>query len=163
MDKGIANFEIQPGNILKIFPKKESLNLSKLWMDVFCKNKQGANTKAYLWHIFCCDRYPHLSGGEAVKEYKQQQAPEYIVLANNCKFAVLTDLLPEYCNMTDYYIFPPNLAWTMAFTHEDGYLDGPYFAEHPNYKALNRDNLECIETRLRKDKEIERAKQNGWL
>ena len=33
----------------------------------------------------------------------------------------------------------------MAFTHEDGYLDGPYFAVHPNYQKLNKDNLEHIQ------------------
>lgn len=159
MDKAIANIEVKPGKVLKIFSRKESIDLSKIWMDVFCKNKQGANTKAYLWHIFCCNKYPHLSGDEAVNEYKKQLAPEYIVLANNCKFAVLTDLLPDDCNLSDYYIFPPNLAWTMAFTHEDGYLDGPYFAVHPNYHKLNLE----IKKQIQKNKDIENARENGWL
>lgn len=62
----------------------------------------------------------------------------------------------------DYCVFPANLAWTMAFTHEDGWL-GPYFAKHPDYSKLIAQEAELHSIRQRKNREIKRAKQNGWL
>jgi hypothetical protein len=49
------------------------------------------------------------------------------------------------------------MAWTMAFTHEDGWL-GPYFARHASYQNLNAENLAMI----RKAKKAEEARLKGW-
>ena len=35
--------------------------------------------------------------------------------------------LEQGADEADAYVFPPDLAWTMVFTHEDGWL-GPYFS-----------------------------------
>jgi hypothetical protein len=45
----------------------------------------------------------------------------------------------------------------MAFTHEDDWL-GPYFARHPHYDQLNRQNLQA----LRKAEQAAFAKLKGW-
>lgn len=58
----------------------------------------------------------------------------------------------------DFYVFPSNLAWTMAFTHEDGWL-GPYFARHRNFTELNKANLE----KIRKLHQAEAAHLKGWV
>jgi len=50
------------------------------------------------------------------------------------------------------------MAWTMAFTHEDGWL-GPYFAKHSQYSKLNQENIDQIA----KAQAIEQARQKGWL
>lgn len=83
-------------------------------------------------------------------------------MSNNDEPAFENDLLPEKVDLQDYYIFPRNLAWTMAFTHGDGCL-GPYFAEHRNYNKLNNQNIAEIEKRRKKQKEIEIAKNKGWM
>jgi len=82
---------------------------------------------------------------------------DYVVLSNDRQVVFITDQRPETCSLTDYYVFPPNLAWTMAFTHEDGWL-GPYFARHRNFEALDRENA----ARVRKEREAQAAKLRGW-
>lgn len=149
--------ECDPGKIIHVFTEQETHDFEQQWMNTFCKQKQGANTKAYKWHIFSSGKYPSISGHEAVEAYFQQEAPEYIVLSNDRALAIAMDMLPKRCDCSDYYVFPKNMAWTMAFTHEDGWL-GPYFARHPHYESLNKQNIEHI----RKNKEIEKARQRGW-
>ena len=48
----------------------------------------------------------------------------------------------------DCYIFPKNFAWSMAFTHEGGWL-GPYFSKHSDYDQLNKRNIESFNAKLR--------------
>lgn len=148
---------IQPGNVLRQFSQHETNALVDAWLEAFGADRHGANAKAYLWHIFSGARYPSLSGAEAISVYEQQIAPEYVVLANDRKLAFTTDVLPQESSLMDFYVFPPNLAWTMAFTHEAGWL-GPYFARHSKFTKLNEANLE----RVRKIHEAQAARQKGW-
>lgn len=149
--------EVQPGNILRVYEKEEVAEFRTKWMGTFARNKQGVGTNAYLWHIFSSGRYPSVSGEEALTNYRQQVACEYIVLCNERAIAFATDRLPERCSLRDYYVSPYNLAWTMAFTHEDGWL-GPYFARHGRYAELNEANM----ARLRKLKGMAAARVKGW-
>ena len=71
--------------------------------------------------------------------------------------ALVTDQKPTWCSAPDCYVFPRNLAWTMAFTHEDGWL-GPFFARHPDFERLQGDNLKG----LRKAQRAAAARQRGW-
>jgi hypothetical protein len=152
-----TGIEVKPGNILRQRSEEETASLVAQWLDVFGRDKQGVNAKAYLWHIFSGGRYPSVSGSDALTQYRKQSAPEYIVLSNDRKLAFATDVLPEECSLADCYVFPPNLAWTMAFTHEDGWL-GPYFACHGNFEELDEENR----NKLRKARETEKAKLKGW-
>lgn len=131
--------------------------LAEQWLQAFGANRRGVNSKAFLWHIFSGGRYPCLSGDEAIAEYELQVATEYVVLANDRKSAFVTDVRPKGSSLSDYYVFPPNMAWTMAFTHEDGWL-GPYFARHVDFGALNASNLQGV----RKLREAEIAREKGW-
>lgn len=153
---------ISPGRILRKFTEQEARQLTDRWIEVYAKNSQGTNLKAYLWHTFCSSSHPCISKRDAEQQYAQQVETEVIVLSNDRVSAVLTDTLPTKCNVPDYYVFPSNMAWTMAFTHEDGWL-GPYFAKHPNYETLALNNLARIKAQQRKISEIERAKREGWL
>jgi hypothetical protein len=43
-------------------------------------------------------------------------------------FEIVRRSLPDFENSgQDIYVWPNGLDWTMAFTHEDGWL-GPYFS-----------------------------------
>jgi hypothetical protein len=148
---------VQPGNVLRHFTPEETTALVARWLDAFGADRQGVNAKTYLWHVFSGARYPSLSGAEAIAEYEKQIAVEYVVLSNDRKTAFYTDALPKSSSLNDYYVFPPNLAWTMAFTHETGWL-GPYFARHVDFAALNQVNLEKI-VKLR---QAESARLKGW-
>ena len=148
---------VQPGRVLRQYTRDEVIALLAQWLDAFGSERHGVNTKAYLWHIFSSARYPSLSGTEAIEEYEKQIAPEYVVVSNDRETAFVTDVLPQSSSLADYYVFPINLAWTMAFTHEDGWL-GPYFARHGNFTTLNQLNLR----RVRKLREAQAARQRGW-
>jgi len=154
--------EIEPGKILRRFTEQEAIQWAEKWISVYAQDTSGANIKAYLWHTFSFDRYPSVCKHEAEESYKQQVATEIVVLSNSRRSGLLTDALPDNLNYMDYCVFPTNLAWTMAFTHEDGWY-GPYFAKHPNYKKLVAQEAEAQRTRDQKQKEVERAKQKGWL
>ena len=75
--------------------------------------------------------------------------------------ACVTGQRPEAYNLIDYYVCPPTLAWTMVFTHEDGWL-GPYFAVPPDYEALNKKNRKQVDDNERKRQEMARARSKGW-
>mgnify|MGYP001439648782 CR=1 FL=1 len=152
-----SEIQAQPKRISTQLSEPEVKELVERWLEIFGKDRQGANTKAYLWHVFSSDRYPSVSGTAALNEYRFQKACEYIVLSNDRDDAFTTEVLPEKCSFSDFYVFPPNLAWTMAFTHEDGWL-GPYFARHPDYVRLNQGNL----ARLQKAQEAAAARAKGW-
>jgi len=95
---------------------------------------------------------------KAIQAYLKQSAVAYFIMSNDHECVISTDIRPESCNLSDYYVFPENLAWTMAFTHEEGWM-GPYFAKHPDYEQLNKENLKKIE----KVKQIDLAKRKGWM
>jgi hypothetical protein len=140
------------------FKKDEVASLVQQWLDVFAKRRQGMNTKACMWHVFSGSRYPALEGEQARLEYLRQVCCEFVVLSNDRDAAFLTDTRPEDRPFADFYVFPPNLAWTMAFTHEEG-LFGPYFAQHPSYAELSQANI----ARVKKKEEMAHARSRGWL
>jgi len=150
--------DIEPGKILKIYDSSESKRIESEWMKVYCKNKTGLNTKAYKWHIFSGNGYPSLKGDEAQSAYESQACPNVVVMSNDGSSTVLSDSKPTNLNHQDIYVFPENLSWTMAFTHEEGWL-GPYFAKHPDYELLEQKNAQYIE----KLHQMEIAKRKGWM
>ena len=149
--------DIKPGKVLEILEKGKASLIAKKWESTYLKNKQGVNTRSYKWHIFSSGRYDALEGDAALDEYSKHIAAKYYVMSNEGD-VLLTDLLPQELNYKDVYVFPENLAWTMAFTHEEGWL-GPYFAKHRNYKKLEGEN----ELHRRKLAQKEIAKKNGWF
>lgn len=149
--------EVMPGKVLRELSPQESIQLVEAWLEIFGKDRLGTNSKAYLWHIFSANRYPCVSGAEARIQYEQQSAYEYIVVSNRRDSGFVTDQRPSQCYMRDWLVFPENFAWTMAFTHEDGWY-GPYFARHEKFTDLNGEN----QTKIRKVREAETARLKGW-
>jgi hypothetical protein len=157
-----CDLEVGPGRIIQKLSEEEVQKLTNQWMDIYARNTQKKILTTYLWHTFSSGSYPSVCRREAELLYTQQITNEVVVLSNNCLSALVTDALPKNCNLMDYFVFPTNLAWTIAFTHEDGWL-GPYFAKHPNYNALVLQEIERGRAIQRKAQEIARAKQEGWL
>ena len=144
-------------HVVQVCTEDEAVQWRRLWRDVYARQGRGAGLHRYLWHVFSAQRYAALNGEEADAAYAEHAAPEYVVLANDASAAVVSDTRPKRDQYLDVYVFQPNLAWTMAFTHEDGYL-GPYFATHPDYERLQGENLQ----RLDKRRQVENAKRRGW-
>jgi len=147
---------VRPGRVLRVLPEAEASALATAWTGVY--GRQGFNMKAYLWHVFSGGGCDCLRGKAALAAYATREAPEYLVLSNDRRFAIATDLRPDEIDLSDALVFPPNLAWTMAFTHEDGWLDGPFFATHPDVMRLDAATL----AQIRKRREIEAARAKGW-
>lgn len=131
------------------------------WVSNFCgisKNeKEDIHLDQYKWHAFSYEKYPSSNGKEALDLYYNHKALSYIVLPElqmySKEIAFITNILPDYECLdvtTDFYVFPKNMAWTMAFTHEQGWL-GPFFAKNKNYEKLNNKNNQAIN-----------AKYQGW-
>jgi hypothetical protein len=151
---------VAPDASVRHFTEAEAAALTAAWLDAFGADRddvKATGPKGFLWHIFCAGRYPCVEREEARSHYRLQRAAEYVVLLNDGRAAVATDALPLEVPLADYCVFPPNLAWTMAFTHEAP-LDGPYFARHARFDELSKSNLAL----LRKKQAAEAAKAKGW-
>lgn len=148
---------VTPGPVTRMLAKAEVVAEVARWLDCFGQDRFGAATRRYLWHVFSHERHPSVSGEEARAQYEQHEAVEYVVISNERDEGFITPARPTACSFRDALVFPQNLAWTMAFTHEDGWL-GPYFARSADYEALNAQNLQG----MRKAAERERARRKGW-
>jgi len=126
----------------------------KEWEDVFFPRNKAERDKLNLdqfrWHIFSGNAYPSLDGENAIKEYEQQVCREFYVIPersedeNEIPFKTRKAPPGRLVKLQrDVYVFPKNLAWTFAFTHEAGWL-GPYFAKNRNYDRLNGKNVDAF-------------------
>ncbi|WP_416762198.1 DUF4275 family protein [Roseateles sp. So40a] len=149
---------VRPGQVLRTLSEDAAAAMTKAWMQVYGRRGQGLNMKDFMWHVFSGGGYDCVSGQEALAAYATRQAAEYVVLSNDRRTVFVTDVRPDRAALSDYMVFPSNLAWTMAFTHEDGWL-GPYFAVHPDAARLEADILAGI----RKKQQIEAARAKGWI
>jgi hypothetical protein len=157
-----SDLEVGQAGILRRFTEQEARQLLGEWKDVYARNAEGAKIEAFLWHTFSSGAFPSVCKREAELRYAEQVAAEIVVLSNDRVSALLTDSLPIQCSVSDYLVFPKNLAWSMAFTHEDGWL-GPYFAKHARYDSLVAENIRRSRDMHRKAREAERAHREGWL
>lgn len=83
------------------------------------------------WHVFSFAHAPALNGEPALEAYLAEHPAEFVVCPESDRFpayrlrgATLPDLRPLGA---DVYVAPPDLAWTLAFTHEESLGLGPYF------------------------------------
>jgi hypothetical protein len=153
---------VVPGASVRHCTEAEAAALTAAWLAAFCPDRERERVNAtgprgFLWHIFSAGRYPCVEREDARSLYRLQHAAKYMVLLNDARTAVSTDALPLEVPLADYCVFPPNLAWTMAFTHEAGWL-GPYFAKHARFDELSKRNVLL----LRKKQAAEAAKAKGW-
>jgi hypothetical protein len=85
---------------------------------------------------------------QAISEYEKQVAHEYIIMedcfGNDNKELYITKEKPkDNLELEDFHVFPKNMAWSMSFTHEDGWI-GPLFSKHKEYEKLNKKNIKSI-------------------
>ena len=146
-----------PCVVLNLLGDDEAKEVIQSWLDVFAKKRLGCRIKDFKWHLFSGGVYDSEEGDKAIEFYNSHVAEEYLVIDNDESVVFWTHQRPYDVSLSDYYVCPRNMAWTMAFTHEDGWL-GPYFARHPDYEILEQENLAYIE----KLKQIEHAKKMGW-
>jgi hypothetical protein len=152
---------VGPGKVVQTFTPEQARALGRQWVDAFPSDRNGIHADAFMWHVFSYERFPSVSLDAALAEYEKHTATEYLVLTNAQDEALVTDQRPTDVSAEDYIVCPLNWAWTMAFTHEDGWL-GPYFARHRKFETLQSANTKAVLAIVRKREETERAKQKGW-
>lgn len=156
MNKGL---EIKPYGTLRALPKEEALKYEEAWETIlFSKVAFRSKNEGILEAL--SERYPSKDGDNAIQLYEKHHSLEYVVLdlSPAGKGAAISSIKPEEVNCSDFCVFPPNMAWIYASTHEGNWW-GPFFAKHPEYKQLNRRNGLDI----KKQPDIEKAKREGWL
>lgn len=152
---------VAPGKVVERLTAEQVDELCRAWVAAYPADRHGINVTAYAWHVFSFERYPSISGDEALGEYEKNEATEYLVLVDDEREGLITDQRPMKASATDYIVCPRNWAWTMAFTHEDGSL-GPYFARHRDYEVLQGENRKAVTDMTHKRQQMERAKKKGW-
>jgi predicted lipoprotein with Yx(FWY)xxD motif len=152
-----SQLEIGPGEVLRRLTPEETEQLYGQWELAYPADRDGIHIEQFMWHVFSFGRYPSVSQAAALAEYEKQEAPKYMVLADDKTEGLITDLRPATASIADYLVCPLNWAWKMAFTHEDEDL-GPYFAVHRDYGRLQAANVKG----MRKLREAAIAKQQGW-
>lgn len=158
----VERLSLKSESILQVFSKAEAKEWEERWRAVYAAHGTAPALGRYLWHTFSYAAYPSVSGEDAEQQYAQHRDEEVIVLSNDRKTAFRVAAPPVSDWVIDFYVFPSDLAWTMAFTHEDGWL-GPYFAKHPNYEAKMEKARQQQLAADRKALELSRAKQKGWI
>jgi hypothetical protein len=158
MNRRRSPIAVSPGPMERLLTPQEVAEWADRWIAAFPADRSGIHAEEYLWHIFSAERYPAKSKADARVAYECQRAVEFVVISNDRDEGFVTRSHPMTCSFSDWLVFPPNLAWTMAFTHEDGWL-GPYFAQHVEYRELDRANRKLIAKQV----QILEAKRKGWV
>ena len=102
----------------------------------------------FRWESVICTN----EGDEAIKQYTSQKSHSYFIMPEDFGYKntniYQTSSLPKYDDyLLDFYVFPKNMAWSMAFVHESGpnmMNLGPYFSKHKKYKELQSKNEEAF-------------------
>jgi hypothetical protein len=106
------------------------------WRETFAQGVFAATGEwrhlGFDWHAFSYEHLPALEGELALAEYRRQSVRDVHVLpdgqtAPDEGIRASFEEPPDF-GRRDVLVFPPSCAWTMAFTHEAGWL-GPYFAK----------------------------------
>ncbi|GAA5218970.1 hypothetical protein ACFSJ3_16580 [Corallincola platygyrae] len=136
--------------------KPTSERVFKKWLSIFCPDRKGWNptrpNSEYLWGGEAGMRC-HYQCDAAIEQYQDVAAPSYYILPNDYKLTYdslyLAREKPEKgVGISDFFVFPKNYAWCMAFTHEDGWI-GPIFTKHKDFIRLNKVNLRAVENMVK--------------
>ncbi len=125
-----------PESFVHLLSRKETKAITQRWLSTFCDYSQNIRDKIhlnqYLWHTFSYKKHSSISGEKALEVYRAKPLSQYYVLANDGELIFIVTKPIERCLFKDFYVFPEDIAGTIAFTHEDDC--GPYFAENKKYK-----------------------------
>jgi hypothetical protein len=121
---------------------EEAIALWQRWREAFARPVREARGVwvfgAYHWHAFSYRDVPSVAREEAVAAYasawnrrlKPKRLRDVFILPFEDEELAYraSSIQPPDLGNSDVLVVPIDFAWTMAFTHEDGWL-GPYFSE----------------------------------
>lgn len=125
-------------------PAHRRWDLMRRWREVYARNLHLATGKwthrGYDWHTFSYGYAPAQADFAALRAYEGLAVPaRAIVCPHDDRLPAVEIIggarLPDFREHgLDIMVWPDDLAWTMAFTHEDGWL-GPYFCRRELLEA----------------------------
>jgi hypothetical protein len=134
------------GGKSELIPIRKRHQFLQEWRHVYAVGLHSATGKwTYLgfdWHVFSYNHARALAREKALFAYRALSAPPRLIICPHDErlpaIEIVGASMPDFYNSgLDIYVWPPDLAWTMAFTHEDGWL-GPYFSQREWIKAPSR-------------------------
>ena len=125
----------QTGADLEELPTKEGWRVMQQWREVFAAPYHAATRKwkrgKYEWHIFSFKDTKSVDRKHAMKQYERQSVERFFVVPEGehlTAYFCIGGSLPNFRSLAeDIYVWPEDLSWTMAFTHEMEPGLGPYF------------------------------------
>ena len=145
------SWTVSAGNTHELAPKDRQRAMQS-WREVFAVPLYQARGRwkdgQFEWHLFSGKTTPALNGARAQAAYAEEARqwnrgrkraapgggkPTYCVVPEDLEyraFQVAGGQLPDFSAcLADVYVWPANLGWTMAFTHEAEAMGlGPYFS-----------------------------------
>lgn len=126
------------GGRQEILEKVQRRQWMRRWREVYARALHAATGSWKLgqfdWHVFSYPYARALNGDEAVLAYEEEQpkvlliCPEYEELFPAARLVVAKRKPNFRQEGGDVYVFPDDLSWTVAFTHEEPARLGPYFS-----------------------------------
>jgi hypothetical protein len=123
------------GGQIEVIDGRERTRLIGAWRERYAAPLHAARgiwkLDNYEWHVFSFGYTRALNGMKACHEYEQQSGDTFIVCPERSKtpaMRIVGGSLPDFRPaVDDVYVWPEDLNWTMAFTHEESLGLGPYF------------------------------------
>ncbi len=125
----------QCGGEQQLLPQRQRWRMQQDWRHVFAAALHQATGRwkhdQFEWHVFSFEFAQAYCGERALAAYQAERARNLVVCP---EFATLPAVrlvgatLPDFRrDHADVYIWPEDLNWTMAFTHEESLGLGPYY------------------------------------
>ena len=125
------------GGQQEILERKERLQWMQRWREVYARPVHEATgswrIEQYDWHAFSYSYTRALNGEKAVLAYEDERPKVLLVCPEEEQLPAVRIRIakrkPSFRQeFGDVYVFPEDLSWTMAFTHEESMELGPYFS-----------------------------------
>ncbi|NMO20006.1 DUF4275 family protein [Pyxidicoccus fallax] len=116
-------------------PRRERWRWMQEWRGVYASALHEATGEwkhgRHDWHVFSFGYTHGLSGSKARHAYSLERPGSLLVIPESEALPagrLDANLLPDLFSLNqDVHVFPPDLSWTMSFTHEMSAGIGPYF------------------------------------
>ena len=116
--------------------RREQHDLLQAWREIYAAPYDDVKGRWKLsqfeWHVFGYGYTRALNGERAVAAYLDQNSPSLVIIPEDARLTAVKlrqGLVPDLRRLeNDVYVWPDDLSWTMAFTHEESIGLGPFFS-----------------------------------
>ncbi|MEW6512278.1 MAG: hypothetical protein AB1428_15110 [Bacteroidota bacterium] len=127
---------IEAGNEIAPLTPKERRSIEQSWRRTYGRVRYAKTGKwsdgGFSWHFFSFGESSSRKGTVALELYAREHPPQFIVRPDGWSiraYRCAGGALPDFMSYDfDVEVFPPDLEWTMAFTHEKSMGLGPYYS-----------------------------------